>query len=83
MIHAHAQASRGFLDNAEAFPGMLAAVFALRVIFLRVLVFKVKEVVGTIFLQTHAHQLLRRALQFNVNSPPQSKEKKPCALQIV
>ncbi len=42
-----------------------------------------KEVIDGLFILTHAHQSLRRALQFNANSSPQSKEKKLCALQIV
>jgi hypothetical protein len=76
MIHAHAQASRCFFDNTEAFPGVLATVFALCVILLRLLVFKIKEVTDTIvFLLTHAYQLLRRALQFTANPQTQSKEK--------
>ena len=75
MIHAHAQASKCLSDNAEAFPGMLAMVFVLCVILLRVLHFKIKEVIDTLFLLTHAQQSLRRALRFYANPQTQTKEK--------
>ena len=75
MIHVHVRASQCLSDNTEAFPGVLATVFVLCVILLRVLHFRIKEVIDTIFLLMHAHQLLRRALQFYANPQTQSKEK--------
>ncbi len=75
MFHAHVQASKCVFYNAEAFPGVLAIVFVLYVILLRVLHFGIKEVIDTTFLLTHTHQLLRRALQFYANPQTQSKEK--------
>lgn len=73
MIHAHVQASKCLSHNAESFSGVWATVSVLCVILFQVQHFGIKEVIDTkVFLLTHAHQLLRRALQFNADPQTQS-----------